>query len=327
MRIKCRLGILMLVAAFVGGPVLAAGKGKAAVNQKAMEAEKAISAAEAARKKAASVDGEWRDTGKIIKKAKTAVKDGAFNQAIKLAKKAREQGEEGYSQAVSQQKLQIPSYLKPSMVAGAAAAGTVVAGKTATRITLTLESVFVVHNGKEMTIRRTGDKEAKIPAAFSKIGRACPPFCIQPMEVASEVETIGELEVLGYLKRLYSGDRSVLVVDSRTPDWVGRGTIPGSVNIPWNKINVDAKGAFAVEDEAKALESILTNQFGVNIVKGSRDFRAAKTLVLFCNGIWCPQSGDNIKTLIKLGYPAYKLKWYRGGMQDWASAGLSTIKQ
>ncbi|OQX39275.1 MAG: sulfurtransferase, partial [Candidatus Sedimenticola endophacoides] len=55
------------------------------------------------------------------------------------------------------------------------------------------------------------------------------------------------------------------------------------------------------------------------------DFRNAKTLVLFCNGIWCPQSSVNIKTLANMGYPAYKLKWYRGGMQSWLSVGLSTI--
>ena len=62
---------------------------------------------------------------------------------------------------------------------------------------------------------------------------------ITPMQVIPGVETIGELELLGYLKRASDGDNSVLVVDSRTPDWVVRGTIPGSVNIPWTKINVD----------------------------------------------------------------------------------------
>jgi rhodanese-related sulfurtransferase len=27
-----------------------------------------------------------------------------------------------------------------------------------------------------------------------------------------------------------------------------------------------------------------------------------------------------------LGYPAERIKWYRGGMQDWVSAGLTTVK-
>ena len=74
--------------------------------------QKAIVAAENAQKKAASVDGEWRDTGKIINQAKAAQAEGDFAQAVKLANKAERQGELGYEQAVSQEKLQIPSYLK-----------------------------------------------------------------------------------------------------------------------------------------------------------------------------------------------------------------------
>ncbi|MEA3303523.1 MAG: SoxXA-binding protein [Pseudomonadota bacterium] len=75
-------------------------------------AESAIAAAESARKKAASIDGEWRDTGKMIKKAQAALKKGDSAKAIKLAKKAEKQGKLGYEQAQSQQTLKMPSYLK-----------------------------------------------------------------------------------------------------------------------------------------------------------------------------------------------------------------------
>ena len=27
-----------------------------------------------------------------------------------------------------------------------------------------------------------------------------------------------------------------------------------------------------------------------------------------------------------VGYPAHKLSWYRGGMQDWENPGLTTVK-
>ena len=140
------------------------------------------------------------------------------------------------------------------------------------------------------------------------------------------IETIGELEVLGYLKRMADGDASVLVVDSRTPDWVMRGTIPGSVNIPWTKINEDATGTFETPTEIANVDHVLVDQFGATKGANGLDFGKAKTLVLFCNGIWCPQSSLNIKTLVKLGYPAEKIKWYRGGMQDWFSVGLTTVK-
>jgi hypothetical protein len=76
------------------------------------QALSSIAAAETAQKKAASVDGEWRDTGKIIKKAKAAQAEGKFDKAVKLANKAARQGELGYEQANSQRELQTPSYLK-----------------------------------------------------------------------------------------------------------------------------------------------------------------------------------------------------------------------
>ncbi|RUM76239.1 MAG: rhodanese-like domain-containing protein, partial [Sulfurovum sp.] len=56
------------------------------------------------------------------------------------------------------------------------------------------------------------------------------------------------------------------------------------------------------------------------------DFSNAKTLVMFCNGMWCGQSPASIAALRKFGYPAEKLKYYRGGMQDWHILGLTTVK-
>ncbi len=217
-------------------------------------------------------------------------------------------------------------FLTLILILGLVTTGTSMADDAMAKITPSLKSVDVIHQGRAMTIKRTASREATFPAAYARVGHVCPPFCLQPMHIVAGVETIGELEVLGYLKRMANGDRSVLVVDSRTPEWVGRGTIPGSVNIPWDKINLDVEGTFEVEIEAETLSHILTDQFNVKVIDGKRDFRNAKTLVLFCNGIWCPQSSINVKTLTKLGYPAYKLKWYRGGMQDWVSAGLSTAK-
>ena len=223
------------------------------------------------------------------------------------------------------------------ILTGTTALGLVLAASPAPaadgHITTELTSVEVVHNGKHVKITRSEDKGAVIPDAYLKTGRHCPPFCIQPMNVAPGVETIGELEVLHFLDQAHPNDPSligeppVLVVDSRTPDWMPRGTIPGSVNIPWNKISVDEAGGFPTGDELAAFTRILINQFGANRQGDIWDFSSAKTLVLFCNGIWCPQSATNIKTLMRLGYPADKLKWYRGGMQDWVTAGLTIVTE
>jgi len=78
----------------------------------AESANASIAAAKAARQKAASVDGEWRDTAKMIKQAEKAAAAKDYAKATKLANAARDEGELGYEQAVSQQTLKMPSYLK-----------------------------------------------------------------------------------------------------------------------------------------------------------------------------------------------------------------------
>ena len=95
MTLKIRLATLLLASALVS--VSCAAKSP---KQDTAPADQAISAAEAARKKAASVGGEWRDTGKLIKKAKAAAEKGDSEKAVKLATEARKQGELGYQQAI-----------------------------------------------------------------------------------------------------------------------------------------------------------------------------------------------------------------------------------
>ncbi len=189
------------------------------------------------------------------------------------------------------------------------------------KITPELASVDVVHNGKKMTIMRNQDNKNTVNPAFAKTSRNCPPFCINPIKLAPGVDTLGEVEVLDYLKRMSDGDDSILVIDSRTPDWVKRGTIPGSVNIPWTKLSV-AKGADPI-----TIAEIVVGQFNAKELDNDKfDYSNAKTLVMFCNGMWCGQSPNNIRTLLKMGYPAEKIKWYRGGMQNWENLGLTTVK-
>ena len=182
-----------------------------------------------------------------------------------------------------------------------------------------LPSVDVMHGGQKATIMRNQDQNNTVNPDFAKTSRKCPPFCIQPGELAPGIATIGELEVIHYLKMMSDGDKSIMVVDSRTPDWVAKGTIPGAINIPWDKLNIGKSDPITVQD-------ILEKHFGVKSQDGFYMFDNAKTVVMFCNGPWCGQSPTNIKGLLKIGYPADKIKWYRGGMQDWEVLGLSTAK-
>jgi len=169
-------------------------------------------------------------------------------------------------------------------------------------------------------IIREQDTKHTIDPAFAKTSRPCPPFCIQPMTLAPGIETIGELELIDYIRRRSEGEEDILIIDSRTPDWVARGTIPGAVNIPWTKLS-PSQGASPFE-----IEAILNGTFNVQESEGLWDFRDAKTLVLFCNGMWCGQSPTNIRSLLRFGYPAHKIKWYRGGMQAWETLGFNKSK-
>lgn len=308
---------ILAAALVVGIPLTARSDDKA-------DFEKAIASAEDARKKAASVGGEWRDTGKFLKQAEATAKEGEYAKAMELAEKAKKQGELGYEQAMSQKDAGFPAYIAAGSgkepIAGAANAS------AENKISVDIDSVEVMHNREKVVIMRGHDNTATLPEEFLKTDRGCPPFCVQPMVAAEGVATVGELDVLDYLKKSAEGDATILVVDSRTPDWAMRGTIPGSVNVPWNQVGQDSmSGMFGDAGEGQ-LDKILEEQFGAKKGEKGWDFSDAKTLVLFCNGIWCGQSATNIATLIALGYPADKLKWYRGGMQDWVSAGLTTVK-
>jgi rhodanese-related sulfurtransferase len=174
-------------------------------------------------------------------------------------------------------------------------------------------------------ISRNQDGANTIHAAFTKTSRPCPPFCIQPTHpfAPASVDTVTELDVIHAARDVAGGDTSVMVIDARTPVWntaAKGGTIPHSVNIPFNTIN---SGALA--KDPMAVVEILTDQFGVADMDGVLDFSGAKTLYLFCNGLWCGQSPAAIRALLQIGYPESKLKYYRGGMNSWQSLGLSTI--
>ena len=210
---------------------------------------------------------------------------------------------------------------KPLFAAAIAAvlAAPVGAEDVAVQITAGVGSVDVMHGGETITIMRNQDQKNTVNPAFAKTSRECPPFCIQPSKLAPGVETIGEAEVIQYAKSMSDGDSDIVLIDSRTPDWVGRGTIPSAMNVPWTKLN-PAKGADPI-----SIAEIMEGVFNVKSNEELMDFSNCKTAVMFCNGMWCGQSPNNINNLLKFGYPAHKIKWYRGGMQDWEILGLTTV--
>jgi rhodanese-related sulfurtransferase len=172
---------------------------------------------------------------------------------------------------------------------------------------------------------RNQNNSNTVNPAFAKTSRPCPPFCVQPMQLRPGIETIGEQEIIHYAVMMSKGEKmpdgsEIMVIDSRTPDWVAKGMIPGAVNVPWTHLS-EAKGADPI-----SIAEIMTEKFGAKEQNGLFYFDDAKTLVMYCNGSWCGQSPNNIKSLLKYGYPANKIKWYRGGMQNWEVLGFNTVK-
>jgi rhodanese-related sulfurtransferase len=187
------------------------------------------------------------------------------------------------------------------------------------KITEQLPYIEVPHGDESVTVLRFQDPAHRIEAPYDKTNRPCPPYCVQPMQIATGVETLGELEMLAYMQRVADGDPGVLIIDSRTEEWVARGTIPGAVNIPYKQLDPALASPQAIAD-------LMQLEFGAATSDGLWNFIGAKTLVFFCNGAWCGQSPTNVKALLGLGYPADRLKWYRGGMQSWESLGLTTVR-
>jgi rhodanese-related sulfurtransferase len=219
------------------------------------------------------------------------------------------------------------------IVLGSLLLPTVVAAKDV-KITEYLPEVKFTANGKHYTIDRIQNENNDLTGSFAKTSRKCPPFCIHPMEVAPGVTTVGELELLEFLKNKVEKG-SGLLIDSRVESFYTKGTIPGSVNIPFTTLTAGDKdpgfrqamarlGVMAGES-VNWSDSVHRNvdELGQHTRKLAWDFSKAKDILLFCNGPWCDQSPRAIMALLRAGYPANRIYYYRGGMQNWLSVGLS----
>jgi rhodanese-related sulfurtransferase len=185
-------------------------------------------------------------------------------------------------------------------------------------ITENLPYVDIDQGGEKIRIERIQDTSHTLTGFFAKTSRECPPFCVHPMQAAPGVTTVGEPELLDFLLTKVK-DGTGLLVDARTSDWYVKGTIPGSVNIPFTVLTAD-KASHNSPEYTQAMQKI-----GAIKTPTGWDYNNAKTLMLFCNGAWCDQSPRAIKSLMRNGYPPSKLLYYRGGMQMWQILGLTTV--
>ena len=232
-------------------------------------------------------------------------------------------------------KLNTKTILSAVSISALLALPSLATAKVDVKIAPEIEYVEVLQGDKPIRIERIQDQENVITGGFSKTSRKCPPFCIQPIVVAPGVQTVGELELLEFMKNEMANGTGVLI-DARTPSWHQKGTIPGSVNIPFTTFIPDKVDAEELRDALWTLgvrknskKSFVKSAWSKikSMVSDQQpspwDFDNAKKILLWCNGMWCGQSPRAIKGLLALGYPPEKIMYYRGGMQSWKLLGLT----
>ena len=126
---------------------------------------------------------------------------------------------------------------------------------------------------------------------------------LQPMIPVEGIHPVAEIEVLAALN-----NENALVVDMRTPEWYFKATIPTAINIPYTEV------------------ALRMDELGCEKTDGVWNCTEAKDVYGFCNGPVCPQSPTAMKAMVRDGFPAEKIYYYRGGMLDWDALGLSTVE-
>ncbi|HWK29973.1 MAG TPA: rhodanese-like domain-containing protein [Solirubrobacter sp.] len=135
--------------------------------------------------------------------------------------------------------------------------------------------------------RRTPQRQpAPVPGAPGLFTVDATWGAIQPHELPGGVRTVGELEVLDHLRA------GGLAIDTRQPDQLASGTLPGAIAIRHQEI--------------------------VDRLPGD----AHGPIVLFCNGPQCAATPQAVAALLAAGHAPDRLRYYRGGIHDWVTLGL-----
>ncbi|MFK5976595.1 MAG: rhodanese-like domain-containing protein [Sulfurovum sp.] len=140
-----------------------------------------------------------------------------------------------------------------------------------------------------------------------------------PISLDEDIETYGELEVLAFMKEISKGDKKKVLIDGRTESWYEYRTIAGAVNMSFKHFKDRERFHFEFKAHLKDLGVVINKNETLN-------FDKAKEVVIFCNGPWCGQSVAMIRALEEIGYPLENIKWYRGGLQNWLGAGMTSTR-
>lgn len=161
--------------------------------------------------------------------------------------------------------------------------------------------VQVVAEGRDFLIARTTDDPLL----------TCPPKCVQPMQAAAGVQTLGALEVIGFLRANVAQNLGQ-VLDVRLPAAFAASRVPGAINVP-----------FATLASQNPSRRDILLALGVRDAAGALDFGPAPVLVVYADGVGDDLAANAVRSLREAGYPADKLLYFRNGLQEWLQLGLT----
>lgn len=180
------------------------------------------------------------------------------------------------------------------------------------KITPDIPYMYVYHKGKAVKVHRIQDTKHKLTGEYAKIYR--PGKDIQPIKMHKDIQTIGEVELLQFMKEK-GNTKKGLIVDLRTKRAYKKESIPSAANIPAR-----------IKDNKVKLEKIFKVLGAKRNPDGSWNTNKVMDIAFYCNGLWCDKSSELIKTFLALGYPANKMLYYRGGFQMWKILGFTTVE-
>lgn len=140
--------------------------------------------------------------------------------------------------------------------------------------------------------------------------QSCSSLCLAPHQAAPGVATVSEREVITFLTETVPAGAGLLI-DARAAAARDTGTLPGATHIP-----------VSVLDPSNPYRADILRALGAQPGGDALDFSAAIPLVIFDSGPTNGAAVDMIATLVAAGYPADRLRWYRGGVLVWVALGL-----
>ena len=162
------------------------------------------------------------------------------------------------------------------------------------------ENLRIIDEDTSFTVKRaTGDVTItrKMTACAKNKG------WLQPLVPEPGINPVTEIEVLKALN-----DDAFIVADMRELEWHLKSTIPGAVHVPYTEIATACRNSVAKKPTTNGIA------------------RRLKKVLGFCNGPVCSQSPSGMRAMIREGFPAEKIYYYRGGMLDWEALGLTTVE-